>query len=159
MPTLKSITYKPQDREVPDNLVGYFRLPLIEANLIQGYGIEGDRKGGPPRRNLNVMDDVTLAELEAEGYPVEPGKLGENLIISGMDLRTHPHGTQVRIGDEAIVELRKLREPCEQLTAIDARMPEGVVDRVGVMCRVLRSGKIKVGDEVEVVTEKLSLEA
>ena len=129
------------------------RQPLTEANLIEGYGIEGDRKGGNPKRNLNVMDDITQAELAAEGYPTGQGMLGENIILSGIDLRALPKGTQLQLGDEAIITLVSARVPCEQLTPLDGRMPESVEGRVGTMCRVVKSGKIKVGDPVEVVRE------
>jgi MOSC domain-containing protein YiiM len=153
MVRLKSIVYKPEGAKSKS---GYLRQALDEATLVEGYGIEGDRKGGHPRRNLNVMDDLTLAELAAEGYPTGAGVLGENLILSGIDLRQLPQNTQLRLGSEAIIALGKLREPCEQLTELDARMPESVVGRVGLMCRVIRSGRIKVGDVVEVLNETIA---
>lgn len=149
--TLKSIVYKPKN--APQVARGYQRVALREARLIADYGIEGDRKGGNPKRNLNVMDDITLAELAAEGYPTGAGVLGENLIISGIDLRTLPAGAYLRIGAEAIIQLRALREPCEQLTELDSRMPESVVGRVGYMCRVVRGGLIHVGDPVTLVQQ------
>jgi MOSC domain-containing protein YiiM len=153
MITIKSIVYKPKDeRELPS---GYLRRVVSEVNLVEGYGIEGDRKGGHPKRNLNVMDDITLSELAAEGFPIDPGELGENIVLSGVDLRTLPEGTQLRLGSEAVIALGKLREPCEMLTRLDQRMPESVVGRVGVMCRVIKSGRIKVGDPVEVVRETI----
>lgn len=147
--TLKSIVYKPKD--APHTPSGFQRVSLQEARLIADYGIEGDRKGGNPKRNLNVMDDITLAELAAEGYPTEAGVLGENLIISGIDLRTLPQGTHLQIGTEAIILLRALREPCEQLSEIDSRMPQSVIGRVGYMCRVVRGGLIRVDDPVTLV--------
>ncbi len=153
MVTLKSIAHKPQGTNTK---AGYLRQTANEASLVEGYGIEGDRKGGHPKRHLNVMDDVTLSELAGEGYPTGPGALGENLVLSGLDLRRLPEGTQLRLGGEAIIALGRLREPCEQLTEIDARMPESVVGRVGVMCRVIRSGQIRVGDAVEVIGEKVA---
>lgn len=153
MATIQSIVYKPNGAKPGHGDVGYIRQPLTEANLIEGYGIEGDRKGGNPKRNLNMMDDITQTELAAEGYPIGPGMLGENIIVSGIDLRTLPNRTQLRLGDEAVVELISARVPCEQLTPLDDRMPESVEGRVGTMCRVLKSGRIKVGDPVEVVRE------
>jgi MOSC domain-containing protein YiiM len=150
MAILKSMCYKPQNAKAPRGAIGYVRHALTEANLVESYGIEGDRKGGHPKRNLNVMDESTLAELEAEGYPTTPGMLGENLILSGIDLRRLPTGARLQIGD-AVIELGKLREPCEQLTELDERMPESVIGRVGVMCRVITSGLVRVGDPVQVV--------
>jgi MOSC domain-containing protein YiiM len=151
--TIKSIMYKPKSEPATHSDIGYLRRPLTEASLVENYGIENDRKGGNPKRNLNVMDEITLKELGAEGYPTSAGELGENIILSGIDLRTLPVGTKLRLGDEAVIELGRHREPCEQLTPLDERMPETVIDRVGVMCRVAKSGKIKVGDPVEVLKE------
>ncbi|MHB8626261.1 MAG: MOSC domain-containing protein [Aggregatilineales bacterium] len=149
MITIQSIVYKPKGAPIePDR---YTRIPIQGANLVAGFGIEGDRKGGNPKRNLNVMDDRTLVELRAEGYPTEPGTLGENLILAGVDLRTLPTGTHLRLGHDAVIKLISARVPCEQLTPIDDRMPENVTGRVGIMCRVVESGTIHVGDLVEIL--------
>lgn len=149
MITIQSIVYKPKGVSVARD--GYTRVPIQTANLIAGHGIEGDRKGGNPKRNLNVMDDRTLAELRSEGYPTDPGTLGENLILAGVDLRSLPLGTHLRLGRDAVIALVSARVPCEQLTPIDERMPENVIGRVGMMCRVVESGAIRVGDPIEIV--------
>jgi MOSC domain-containing protein YiiM len=149
MATLKSICYKPTHDPSAKPAVGYLRVPLESATLIEGYGIEADRKGGNPKRQLNVMDDLTLAELEREGYPMGVGVLGENLVLSGIDLRALPKGTQLMIGHEAVIELGIPRDGCEQLTKLDERMPVNVDGRIGIMCRVVKSGMIRVGDSVK----------
>jgi MOSC domain-containing protein YiiM len=141
---LVSIVYSP--------LAGsYNRKPLSQAVLLAGYGVEHDRKGGHPKRNLNVMDGEILSQLAAEGYPAGPGDLGENLIIQGINLSEQPSGTRVRIGRDAVIELIALREPCYKLTSLDPRMPGSVVGRVGMMARVVEGGVITVGDSVVVV--------
>jgi MOSC domain-containing protein YiiM len=138
---LASIVYSPQPGS-------FNRHPLPEVMLLSGYGIEGDRKGGHPNRNLNVMDQEMLSALAAEGYPTGPGVLGENLIVSGVNLAAQPEGARLRIGLEAVIEVVRLREPCYKLTALDPRMPDSVIERVGVMARVVESGMIRVGDAV-----------
>jgi MOSC domain-containing protein YiiM len=153
MASIKSIVYKPGDEPEDRSVVGFLRRPLDAAMLVEGYGIQGDHKGGHPKRHLNVMDEVTLAELKAEGYPTGAGKLGENIILSGIDLRPLPDGTQLRLGSQAVIVLGKPRVPCERLTPLDARMPASVEERVGRMCRVIKSGSIKVGDAIEVLVE------
>src|SRR4051812_23974440 len=107
--TIQSIVYKPKNEKELPGQTGYLRRVVDEAVLIEGYGIEGDRKGGNPKRNLNVMDDLTVAELESEGFPTGPGVLGEQITLSGIDLRTLPRGTTLRLGDEAVIEIGKLR--------------------------------------------------
>jgi MOSC domain-containing protein YiiM len=142
--SLVSIVYSP----LPGS---YNRHPLPEVALLAGYGIEGDRKGGHPNRNLNILDQEMLHSLAAEGYPTDPGVLGENLIVSGVHLAAQPEGARLRIGADALVEVVRLREPCYKLTALDPRMPDSVIGRVGVMARVVESGVIRVGDVVAVV--------
>ena len=141
--TLISIVYSP--------MAGSFnRKPLPEAVLVAGFGIERDRKGGHPRRNLNVMDQEVLGRLAGEGYPADPGVLGENLIVQGVQLTEQPSGTLVRIGLDAVIELIALREPCYKLTPLDPRMPDSVIGRVGMMARVVEGGVVRVGDSVAV---------
>ena len=141
---LISIVYSP--------VAGSFnRKALSQAVLVAGYGIERDRKGGHPNRNLNVMDQEVLRQLAAEGYPADPGVLGENLIVQGVQLTDQPSGTLVRIGLDAVIELIALREPCYKLTPLDPRMPDSVIGRVGMMARVVEGGVVRVGDSVAVV--------
>ncbi len=141
---LISIVYSP--------LAGSFnRKALPQAVLVAGYGIERDRKGGHPRRNLNVMDQEVLGQLAGEGYPADPGVLGENLIVQGVQLTEQPSGTLVRIGLDAVIELVALREPCYKLTPLDPRMPDSVIGRVGMMARVVEGGVVRVGNSVAVV--------
>ncbi|CAG0988335.1 hypothetical protein ARNL5_03029 [Anaerolineae bacterium] len=149
MPTIVSITYRPEEHGRLEK--GYDRVPLQKAMLISEYGIEHDCKGGNPQRNLNVMDALTQSELTAEGIPTGVGVLGENMIIDGIDLRTVIEGTRLRLGAEAIIELIKLRNGCQQLTTLDARLPEHTRGRLGYMCRVVQSGPVQVGDPVEII--------
>lgn len=157
MASVKSIVYRPdEEKERPAR--GYVRKPLDEARLIAGYGIENDRKGGNPRRNLNVMDEETKAELAAEGYPTEPGALGENITLGGINLRTLSPGMQIQLGDEAVIALVKMRTGCDQLHTVDNRLPDSAQGRIGWMCRVERSGHVRVGDAVSVLAETVEIE-
>lgn len=142
--TVVSIHYSPQPGS-------YNRKPLAEATLLAGVGIDGDRKAGHPKRNLNIMDQETVDILAAEGFLTGPGVLGENMILAGVELGARSPGTRIRIGQQAVVEMLALREPCYKLTALDASMPESVVGRVGVMARVVEGGVVRVGDAVVVV--------
>ncbi len=123
-----------------------------KATVRANHGIEGDlRAGHHPQRQLNIMDAETLAELQAEGFPVGPGIMGENLVIEGIRLDQMPPGTCIRIGRQVLIETTKLRQPCSNLTPIDARMPEAVENRVGMLAQVLQGGEIQVGDPVTLV--------
>lgn len=156
MASITSIVYRPDDEEKRPAR-GYLRRPLQAAHLIAGYGIENDRKGGNPKRNLNVMDEETKAELVAEGFPTEPGALGENITLTGIDLRALTPGAQLRLGDAAVIVLLKFRTGCDQLHTVDARFPDAGQQRIGWMCRVEHSGEVHVGDSVSVLAEMVEV--
>jgi MOSC domain-containing protein YiiM len=153
MPEIRSIVYTPtyiteksQDR--------YDRLPLSQAKLVAGYGIEGDRKGGHPKRHLNIMCAETLGSLGAEGFSVAPGEMGEQLILSGIDLIDLPPGARVRLGDAAEIEVVEPRNGCDKFERVQGKAPTQAKRRLGVMARVLASGVIAVGDPVVVMREQ-----
>lgn len=147
---LVSIVYKPESNEAkPEGR--YLRVPLQTANLVVGHGIEGDRKGGHPRRQLNIMSAETLNTLAGEGYNIEPGQMGEQMVVSGLDVDTLPVGTLLQLGDTAIIEVTIPREGCDRFEAIQGFPREKTTGRVGIMARVVESGQINIGDSVRIV--------
>jgi MOSC domain-containing protein YiiM len=124
-----------------------------QANIIADHGIDGDlRAGRASHRQLNIMDAETIEELKADDFPVGPGIMGENLLVEGIRLDQQPTGTRIRIGASVIAETTRARQPCMNLAPIDARMPEAVVGRVGMLATVVQGGDVRLGDPVELVT-------
>lgn len=146
MASIQSIVYKPKG--LPDAEDAYTRVPLHRARLIVGRGIEGDAKG-VPRRQLNIMSAATLAALAADGYNVEPGALGEQIVIDGLQVEALASGTVLQVGEAARIEIVKPREGCSRFQHI-----QGQTDfdgRLGVIARVVAEGEIAVGSPVMVL--------
>jgi MOSC domain-containing protein YiiM len=150
MPHIASIVYTPKHdyQEPPDH---YLRVPVSMAELVEGHGIDGDRKGSQPDRGLNVMSAEILAELAREGFKTGPGQMGEQLAISGLDFSALVEGTRLQIGDTATIEFIKNRTGCERFEHVQGRPRESVAGRVGFMASVVVGGRIKVGDPVSVL--------
>src|SRR5262249_2747588 len=150
MATVVSIVHTPDgiDPHPPDR---YARVPIDVAVLEAGRGIVTDRKGGRPERQLNVMALETLAQLRTEGYRTAPGEMGEQIVVAGMDFGRLGGGTQVRLGDSAVIEVQKARAGCDRLRRIQGCEPAAVAGRLGVMARVMTGGTIRVGDDAEVL--------
>lgn len=150
MPTLSSIVYSPAEGETepPDH---YQRVPLTQATLTVKRGIAGDRKGSHPDRQLNVMTAEVLATLAAEGYQTGPGQMGEQLVVSGLDMNTLAAGDRVQLGAEAVIEVVKPRTGCDRFEAIQKLTRQQAAGRLGQMCRVVVGGAIAVGDPVTVI--------
>lgn len=140
--------------------------------LLPGLGVEGDAHSGktvkhrsrvrkdpdqPNLRQVHLIHSELFTELEAKGHNVFPGEMGENITTSGIDLLDLPTGTRLMIGDEAVVEITGLRNPCHQLddfqaglmSAVLDRDPEGnLVRKAGVMGIVVTGGKVRTGDRI-----------
>ncbi len=147
MAEIYSLVYKPADENAPDH---YTRVPLKEAHLVKGHGIEGDLSGRP-RRQLNVNSFETIKALGDEGFKANPGELGEQIVIRGLDVNTLPTGTRLQLGADAVIEVQKPRTGCERFEAIQGRPPTDAKGRLGVMARVVHTGIVQVGDPVTVL--------
>lgn len=148
MISVSSIVYKPEGTS-SDQQDHYLRIPLDFASLVAGYGIEGDRKGGNPNRNLNIMSFETLEALGEEGFSTSPGQMGEQIDIKGLDVDVLAVGDRLKIGDTAIVEVISHRTGCQRFEHIQGKTPQQAAGRMGIMAKVVIGGMIHVGDLVE----------
>jgi MOSC domain-containing protein YiiM len=98
------------------------------------------------------MSAEVMVALGGEGYLVEPGLLGEQLILSGIDVNALPVGSRIQIGGEACIELTEPRTGCAKFERYQEKSPQGAAGRLGMMARVVSSGAIAVGDAVQVVS-------
>ena len=145
-----SIVHKPAgiDPRPPDH---YARVPLQTATLEAGRGIVTDGKGNRPERQLNIMALESLEQLRAEGYRTAPGEMGEQIVVSGINVNKLAAGTRLRFGKDAVIEVVKPRTGCDRLKQIQGCTPAQVAGRIGVMARVLAGGTIQVGDAVALI--------
>lgn len=129
--------------------------PLHEAaELRAGHGIVGDhRAGARPDRALNLLDERHIAALSGAGYAVQPGSLGENIVVRGLALDELAPGTRLRLGASAVARIVTARHGCANLKYIHPDFPEAAAGRVGLMCAVEQGGALRLGDVVEVVAE------
>lgn len=142
-------------------------------HLLEGLGVDGDahmgatmqhlsRMGGIPQPNLrqvHLVHSELHDELRAAGFSVGPGDIGENVTTRGVDLLALPTGTRLRLGDEAVVEVTGLRNPCKQLDRFQPGLMQAVLGRdengelvrkAGIMGIVLAGGEVRPGDAIRV---------
>jgi len=148
---------------------GVPKLPVAEA-FVSTQGIRGDSWAHPhvhggPLQALLLISTGDLDQLIADGFPVFPGALGENLTISGIDFRALRARQRWRVGP-VVLELTKLRVPCRTLDRYNTngqRIQEQLYDaqakagdsttprwaRGGFYASVLREGIIRAKDIIE----------
>ncbi|MEQ8673839.1 MAG: MOSC domain-containing protein [Aggregatilineales bacterium] len=144
-----SITYKPMNATTETD--GFLRVAVESANLITDYGIEGDRKGGHPKRQINLMGKSTLDALTAKGYKTEPGAMGEQMIVSGIEVDDLPVGTVIQLGHSARVEVTQHRAGCPKFETTQNCSTQEAVGQMGVMVRVLSDGQVHLSDPVKIM--------
>jgi MOSC domain-containing protein YiiM len=127
------------------------RLPMRSADELQveaGAGIVGDRYHGTKHRHLTLQSLTEIARAEAEiERPIDAILTRRNVTVSHGDLPRTP-GTRLILGD---VELEVVRDcaPCKLLEDDLGRNAKlALHKRAGVVCRVLSSGSIAIGDEL-----------
>ena len=142
--------------------------------LVAGIGVEGDAHAGatvqhrsraaktpelPNLRQVHLIHAELHDELRAAGFAVVAGQMGENITTVGVDLLGLPTGTRLHLGDEAVIEVTGLRNPCAQLDGIQPGLMAATLDRdergrlvrkAGVMGVVLAGGEVRAGDPIGV---------
>jgi MOSC domain-containing protein YiiM len=144
------------------------------VRLLTGLGVEGDAHMGktvkhrsrvakdptvPNLRQVHLIHAELHDELEAAGFRLAPGVMGENVTTRGVDLLGLPTGARLHLGKAAVVEVTGLRNPCAQLNKIqpglmaatlDRDADGGLIRKAGIMAVVLAAGEVKPGDAIAV---------
>ena len=142
--------------------------------LLEGLGVEGDAHLGktvkhrsrvaqdptqPNLRQVHLIHSELLETLKEKGFEVSEGQIGENITTKGIDLLGLPKGSQLLIGDNAVIEITGLRNPCNQLNGIQEGLMQAVIDKddngnlirkAGIMGVVLASGIVKPEDIIQI---------
>lgn len=143
-------------------------------HLIAGFGVEGDAHAGKTVkhrylvkqdatrsniRQVHLIHQELLDEMNGKGFSVDPGQLGENITTLGVPLLEPPTRTILKIGDEVVVQLTALRNPCVQIDEFQKGMlnevlykDEGgnLIRKTGVMGVVVLGGEVRPGDRITV---------
>jgi MOSC domain-containing protein YiiM len=91
----------------------------------------------------------SIEKMQALGLNVGPGSFAENLTTQGMDLLSLPIGSQVRVGDEAVLEITQHGKICHDRCAIYYQVGDCVMPREGVFAKVIQGGQVRAGDAIE----------
>src|SRR5439155_7523770 len=91
----------------------------VERARLDRLGLEGDHHNsrighGGPERALCLLAMEVIETLRREGHPIEPGTIGENLTIGGLDWPALRPGDRLRIG-AALIEITRFTTPCTNI--------------------------------------------
>jgi len=140
---------------------GVPKLPVEEAQLTP-TGLSGDRQRYPiihggPQRALCLYSLEVIQALQAEGHPIYPGSVGENVTVTGLNWSELASGCRLSLGDEVVIELTSYANPCR---TIKGSFGDGKFKRVSqkqhagesrLYARVIRTGRLAVGQQVRLL--------
>jgi MOSC domain-containing protein YiiM len=140
----------------------------VPSARVTALGLQGDAQRdrehhGGPDRALCLFSRDRIRALRAEGHPITPGSIGENLTIEGIDWNTVMPRSYLLLGEDVIVQVTQYTAPCANITAsfldrdysrVSAKRHPG---DSRVYARVLREGALTNGDPVQLLPEDEAL--
>jgi MOSC domain-containing protein YiiM len=116
------------------------------VQAFEGHGLEGcaHARAGTKRQVLFASAE----HLDALG--VEYGRIRENFTIEGADVHDWLVGQRLRVG-EALFEITMVCDPCSRMDEIRPGLQDELDGRRGMLARVVASGEVAAGDEVELL--------
>ena len=134
----------------------------VESARVGRLGLEGDAHTdrtvhGGPFRAVCLYSMEAIDRVRADGHPIFPGSVGENLTLEGLELATLGEGHRLAIGNELVLEITTPANPCETIreSFLDER-----ISRISIRthpldsrlyARVLAEGTVTTGDPVRVL--------
>lgn len=130
---------------------GTRKTQVNEVELIKDHGIKGDAHAGPWHRQVSFLSSENIEAAKKSGLNVTFGDFAENIATVGIDWKSVPVGTTVKLGSSAVVEITQIGKECHQRCAIYYAAGDCIMPKEGVFARVLKGGRIACGDAVELM--------
>ena len=143
--------------------VGLPKIPVDKAEVTFS-GIVGDynrfrstKKKNDPEMGLMLLTSDIIHELNSEGWPIQPGDLGENITLTDMDYRSLAPRQKYEVGSIQI-EISFICDPCSNLQVlpyVGKKKIKGFIKtllgRRGWYAKVLKAGTIHKGDIIKML--------
>ncbi len=131
---------------------GQKKKAIEEGILKENYGLVGDAHADSGwHRQVSLLAQSSIDKIRALGADVGPGDFAENLTTEGIELFTLPIGTRFSVGQDVILEMTQIGKECHDRCAIFKQVGTCVMPTEGIFTRVIKGGRVRSGDELEVV--------
>jgi len=149
---------KPRIVQISVSPGGVPKLAVPEARVgslgLDGDGHRNEEHHGGAERAVCLFAMEQIDALAAEGHPIAPGALGENVTVAGLEWPSVVPGARLRLGADVVLEITRYTTPCFN---IRTAFRGGDYARVSqkrhpgwsrVYARVVEEGVIRTGDDV-----------
>ena len=122
-------------------------VPSIEVK--RDHGIVGDAHAGNWHRQISLLADESVDTMRGKGVELQPGDFAENILTRGIELKTLPVGTVLRVG-ETRLQVTQIGKECHNDCEIRRLVGTCVMPTQGIFAIVLTEGTIRPGDTISV---------
>lgn len=124
----------------------------VESVEINELGIVGDAHSGNWHRQVSLLDSDSVDNFsEKSGIGIMPGDFAENILTSGVDLKSVTIGDRIKLND-VILEVTQIGKECHGTNcSIYKVVGSCIMPKEGVFTKVIETGTITVGDKIEVL--------
>lgn len=130
---------------------GTRKTPVKEAFVSKDHGLQGDAHAGKWHRQVSFLSSESIEKARLQGLDVTFGDFAENIATTGVDWKTLPIGTRIKLGGTVLVEITQIGKECHNKCAIYYKAGDCIMPREGVFARVLSEGKIRCGDAIKIL--------
>ncbi len=128
---------------------GIRKETVEEVFVREGFGIEGDAHASSAwHRQVSLLAVESIIKMRESGVDVGPGDFAENITTEGIDLKNLPVSTRIDVGGSVELEVTQIGKTCHSRCAIYYQAGCCVMPEEGIFARVIRGGKIRIGDRV-----------
>jgi MOSC domain-containing protein YiiM len=120
--------------------------------LQRGWGLSGDSHAGTEKEvSLLAMESIDRLSRETK-ISAEPGCFAENITTEGMNLTSLPIGSRLQVGEAKLEVMQIGKDPSQAHTY--SYEGYSILPEEGVFCKVIESGKVKIGDSIRMIKGK-----
>ena len=131
---------------------GTVKREVPEIRLKLRHGILGDAHAGDWHRQISLLAEESVDKMRALLPDLQPGAFAENINTRGLELKTLPVGTRLRLG-ETVVEVTQIGKQCHSDCEIKRLTGQCVMPTEGIFAVVVQEGTVRKGDPIEILKE------
>ncbi len=124
---------------------------VAQGVLKENYGLLGDAHADCcTHRQVSLLAMESIDKMSKLGFDVGPGDFAENITTQGVELVALPVGTEIRIGEDVLLEVSQIGKECHTGCAVYQQIGKCIMPREGIFARVIRGGSVRAGDAMQI---------
>jgi MOSC domain-containing protein YiiM len=136
---------------------GTKKTPVAEVVIKKDFGVVGDAHADcATHRQVSLLAIESIDKMRNKGFDLNPGDFAENITTRGIVLASLPIGTLFNIGEKVVLEMTQIGKECHAACAIRRQVGDCIMPREGVFAKVIRGGRVKPGDTINVILKERS---